>query len=81
MNTRTILKTLLRRKGKPACVELLQRVIVRQRGDMDRMAWELSITPRHLYRWLSFCRLWSEVEAARLLPPRSAPLARALQEL
>jgi hypothetical protein len=81
VNTRTILKSTLRAEGKPACVALLRRTIARQRGDMDRMAWELSVTPRHLYRWLSFCRLWPEVIAARQLPPRSTHLARALQEL
>lgn len=81
MNTRTILKTTLRHHGKQACVEMLRRTLVRQRGDMDLMAWELGITARHLYRWLSFCRLWAEVVAARQLPPRSVLLARALQEL
>jgi hypothetical protein len=81
LNTRTILKTTLREQGKPACVDMLRRVTVRHRGDMDQMAWDLGITPRHLYRWLSFCRLWPEVLAARQLPPRSELLARALQEL
>lgn len=81
MNTKTILKTTLRFEGKQACATMLTRAVVRQRGDLDRIAWEFDISVRHTYRWLMFLGLWPEVEAARKLPPRSAPLARALQEL
>lgn len=83
MNRRTCLKNTLRVEGFPAYRELLRAVVVRKRGDITRIAFELGMSRRHMYRCLMFANLWDDVVAARALPhhTQADPLARALAEL
>ena len=79
----THLARVYRNEGLGALREYLGRVARRNRGNIRRMAHDLGVSRRHLYRYLSLAGLYEEVVAARRLPPQAVPdpVARALREL
>lgn len=79
MNRVTALNRTLKEQGYEAYRQLLLRAVRRKRGDIQRTAFDLGVSRRHLYRALVFAGLWEEVVAARASRP--VDLLRAAAEL
>ncbi len=76
----THLGGLLAQDREPEFIELLTKALERTRGNLKRAAFQLGISRRHLYRYLNYANLWSEVDRTRA-KPRQDPLSKALREL
>ncbi len=78
----TSFNRVLLRHGMGAAREMVLQAVQRKGGNLRRVAFDLNLSRRHLYRVLMFANLWEEVVAARKRARRPDELlARALEEL